>query len=60
MDRETDREKMSSLEKAKKAVQWGGVIVAGLWVIYGALKATRAIAIESKKLREETQSLSRT
>lgn len=51
---------MSSLEKAKKAVQWGGVIVAGLWVIYGALKATRAIAIESKKLREETQSLSRT
>jgi hypothetical protein len=54
-----DREKMSTLETAKKAVQWGGVIVAALWVVYGALKATRAIAVESKKFRDEMQSLPR-
>jgi hypothetical protein len=54
-----DREAMTSLEKAKKAVQWGGVIVGALWVVYGALKAARAITVESRRFRDETQSLPR-
>jgi hypothetical protein len=41
---------MLKITKVKKAIEWGGVVVAGLWVVQGAIKATNAIAAESKRL----------
>jgi hypothetical protein len=40
---------MMLLTKVKKAVEWGATIVAGLWVVHGAIKAINAIRTESKR-----------
>ena len=48
---------MLKITKVKKAIEWGTVIVAALWVVHGAIKATNAIAAESKRLQGKVKRL---
>lgn len=48
---------MLKITKVKKAIEWGSVIVAALWVVHGAIKATNAIATESKRWQNKAKSL---
>lgn len=48
---------MLKITKVKKAIEWGSIIVAALWVVHGAIKAPNAIMAESKRLQNKVKRL---